>query len=174
MKDLKVASKTRDAAAELLGRLLTRPDLQSKYLERFLAWSMEVLTTSNDTFLVCYFAPSSPHARELKHFKAFRSTRSAHGHLQARSAPGASRPNFICLPAVKTPDGGQSRPTQGLRDQTLFLGTELAVSQTARLLALRQTESTSGFGGAQAKDCSLALYARCLEPLLLLSKATPP
>jgi hypothetical protein len=51
-KDLKAAAKTRDAAAELLSRLLTRPDLQSQYLERFLAWATEVLTSSDDTFLV--------------------------------------------------------------------------------------------------------------------------
>ncbi|ELR13906.1 HEAT repeat domain containing protein [Acanthamoeba castellanii str. Neff] len=50
-KDLKAAAKTRDAAAELLSRLLTRPDLQSQYLERFLAWATEVLTSSDDTFL---------------------------------------------------------------------------------------------------------------------------
>jgi hypothetical protein len=56
-KDLKVAAKTRDAAAELLSRLLTRPDLQSQYLERFLAWSTEVLTSSDDTFLVRTTSP---------------------------------------------------------------------------------------------------------------------
>jgi len=50
--DLSMASKTRDAAAELLSRLITRPDLQTHYLESFLSWSTEVLISSGDVFLV--------------------------------------------------------------------------------------------------------------------------
>lgn len=56
-EDLTVASKTRDAAAELLSRLLTRPDLQSQYLTGFLAWSTEILMSTNDVFLVCVLPP---------------------------------------------------------------------------------------------------------------------
>ncbi len=50
--DLHVSGKTRDAAAELLSRLLTRPDMESKFLKGFLEWATQSLAVSDDVFLV--------------------------------------------------------------------------------------------------------------------------
>lgn len=46
-------AKTRDAAAEMLSRLLTRPDMEAAPLDAFLHWADNSLLTS-DTFLVRY------------------------------------------------------------------------------------------------------------------------
>ncbi len=52
-KDLGVPAKTRDAAAELLSRLLTRPDMESKFLRGFFEWATHALSASeHDVFLV--------------------------------------------------------------------------------------------------------------------------
>jgi len=50
---LKDAGKTKDAAAILLSRALTRPDFGLKQLPSFLSWCNEIIAdTSSDTFLV--------------------------------------------------------------------------------------------------------------------------
>jgi len=73
---LQDTAKTRDAAADFLSRLLTRPDMEHTHLDNFIVWARQGLD-SPDTFLVsvvccgcvvaCCVAPHSTLALEDWH-----------------------------------------------------------------------------------------------------------
>lgn len=61
-------AKTRDAAAEMLARLLTRPDMEAAPLDAFLNWADTSLVTS-DPFLVHTYYILSPDMQTTNKFK---------------------------------------------------------------------------------------------------------
>lgn len=51
---LTVADKTRDAAAYLMSRFMTRPDVKKQKLPEFLDWAMKYLDAADCKLLTCF------------------------------------------------------------------------------------------------------------------------